>query len=175
MSILDDQEKTNLVIIFLLKNSILNFYNLKEENNQVKSEIINFSDNEYEENNNVLKSQNNKENLQYLVNDIVLLYNKTNKLKENIKFNNLRDDEYDFNGIISKFLTVNFPSIGKHQNTSNKKPKNKNLTTSTSIQCQIEKIKEEKQRLLSSMNSKSQTTSQTTIQRSKSPILNNQK
>lgn len=112
MSILDDQEKTNLVIIFLLKNSILNFYNLKEENNQVKSEIINFSDNEYEENNNVLKSQNNKENLQYLVNDIVLLHNKTNKLKENIKFNNLRDDEYDFNGIISKLSLIDSQVLG---------------------------------------------------------------
>ncbi len=166
-----------------------------------KSETVHFSDNE--ENDDILNNHSHREEINVLVSENVLLFNKINKSKETIKYNHLKDDEYEFNGVpvklsvidnqvlgiffinlvidkqnnwisLLEFLSTTFPLVTTNSSSgSNKKQKvnSINSKTNTSIQSQLEKIKEEKQKLLSSMNNHSQSA----ISRSKSPILVHQK
>lgn len=208
---LEDQEISNLVYDSITQKRILDFYNLKEfsekkeENAQnvysKKSETVHFSDNE--DNNDILNNQSNREEINVLVSENVLLFNKINKSKEIIKYNHLKDDEYEFNGVsirlsvidnqvlgillikpvldkqnnwisLLEFLSTTFPLVTTGSSAGSNKKQKLNINNSknnSSIQSQLDKIKEEKQKLLSSMNNHSQSA----ISRSKSPILVNQK
>jgi len=179
---LDANDKKNL-------DNILNFYyaekqpeNLYITSEPPKGETVHFSDNEDEK---------QEEDFNSLIQEAITSYIRSSKLKETIRFNSLQNDEYDFNGKIAKvsvlnnqisvldkdnnwipfneYLSINFPVV-KSQNGSNKKPSGKTPTSSNnvnSIQSQLEKIKEEKQKLLNSLNQNS--TSQTAFTRSKTP------
>jgi flagellar biosynthesis chaperone FliJ len=107
---LDEQTKYNL-------NSILSYYNVKEGNGnipnknnlnlQIKNETVHFSDNEENDHHeNLLKNNNNKEDVNSLVAENVLLYNKTYKLKDPVRFNHVREDEYDFNGVSARLSVI---------------------------------------------------------------------
>lgn len=69
-----------------------------------------FSDNEDD---NIIKNQGNSEDIKNFVAENVLLFNKTNKPKENIKFRHLKDEEYEFNGITAKLSVIDNHILGK--------------------------------------------------------------
>jgi len=163
-----------------------------EANNEPqKNDIVHFSDNEDNDHDNK-NELHIEEDINNLVQDAVVNYCRNKKFKDLIKFSLIQENEFEFNGKqtkltvienqvyalekenwvnLNEYLTINFPTSKGQNGSSGKKQKPTpkiNTNTNPSIQSQIDKIKEEKQKLLNSMNLNNNN-SQTNFTRSKTP------